>query len=211
MHIEDVELVAHLRQAGEDLRDRFMLDRGAAGPARRIAAENGFGDKGGGGEAGGEDALVGTPPATLSAGGRRWALRACCRPAPACSVPSGDRDPALASSVPRRRRRAATGGPGGLDRPPWSMGVRKGEPTSPSGRSRRRNAGRGPGRESPGRGLQGGATAPCSMGPGRAEVSLVAMQRRLRCVSRDGLDARQRKRPAEQSLGETLLKRADEP
>ena len=32
------------------------------------------------------------------------------------------------------------------------------------------------------------------------------MQRRSRCVSRDGLDARQRQRPAEQSLGETLPK-----
>ncbi len=42
------------------------------------------------------------------------ALRACCRPAPAFAVPCGDRDPALASSVPRRPRRAATGGPGGL-------------------------------------------------------------------------------------------------
>src|SRR4051794_7022467 len=43
-------------------------------------------------------------------------------------------------------------------------------------------------------GCKGVRTTPCSMGPGRAEISLVAMQRRLRCVSRDGLDARQRQR-----------------
>ena len=79
---------------------------------------------------------------------------------------AGDRKPAFASSLPRRRRAARHStatprrGSRGACRPPWSMGVRKGEPTSPSGRSRRRNAGRGPGRESPGRGLQGGATAP---------------------------------------------------
>src|SRR5262249_33278410 len=46
---------------------------------------------------------------------------------------------------------------------------------------------------SPARWVRGEPKSPC-----------VAMQRRSRCVSRDGLDARQRKRPAEQSLGETL-------
>src|SRR5262249_34574342 len=47
----------------------------------------------------------------------------------------------------------------------------------------------------PARWVQGEPKSPC-----------VAMQRRSRCVSRDGLDARQRQRPAEQSLGETLTK-----
>lgn len=42
-----------------------------------------------------------TPPATLSAGGMRWALRAYCRVAPAFFFKAGDGDPALASLLPR--------------------------------------------------------------------------------------------------------------
>ena len=47
-------------------------------------------------------------------------------------------------------------------------------------------------RRPPARWVQGEPKSPC-----------VAMQRRSRCVSRDGLDARQRQRPAEQSLGDS--------
>jgi hypothetical protein len=47
-----VELVADAGELAENLRDRLMLDRGPAGLARRLGAEDGFGDKGGGGQAG---------------------------------------------------------------------------------------------------------------------------------------------------------------
>ena len=53
---DGMERVAHLGESGENLRDRLMLDGGAAGPARRIGAGPGFGDEGGGGEAGCEHA-----------------------------------------------------------------------------------------------------------------------------------------------------------
>src|SRR5947208_212813 len=83
---------------------------------------------------------------------------------------AGDGHPALASFLPRHL--AAPPLVQAAYRPPWSMGVRKGEPTSPSGRRRCRNTGRGPGRESPGRGLQGGATTPLLDGSRESEVSL---------------------------------------
>ncbi len=141
------------------------------------------------------DALDETPPATPRAGGRKSALRASARLAPAWSVPSGNgrsgRSPRqfLAASAPRQAP-----GVQGAQPPALVDGCPEGEPTSPSGRSRCRNTGRGPGRESPGRGLQGGATAPLLDGsresrslPGRDATA-------RRCVSRDGLDARQRQR-----------------
>ena len=144
----------------ENLRDRLMLDGRPAGLARRIAAEDGFGDEGGGGQAGGVDARVELRPQLLgrTVGDGRFAFFVVFRRhAPLKLAIAGlCRSPRRFLAAPR----APPGGSRGALRPPRSMGVRKGEPKSPSGRSRRRNAGRGPGRESPGRGLQGGATVP---------------------------------------------------
>ena len=55
-------------------------------------------------------------------------------------------------------------------------------------------------------GCKGARSPPARWVQGEPKSPCVAMQRRSRCVGRDGLDARQRQRPAEQSLGETLLK-----
>ena len=209
MHGDGMELVAHLRQAGQNLRDRFMLDRRAAGPARRIAAENGFGDEGGGGEAGSKDALVEFRPQLFrrAVGDGRFALFVVLlRHTPS---QAGDRDPALASSLPRRRRSPPprpAGGPGGLAARPgrWVSGresrhlppVEAGAETPVVVQDAKvLVAGCKGARPPPARWVQGEPKSPC-----------VAMQRRSRCVSRDGLDARQRQRPAEQSLGETLPK-----
>ena len=102
---------------------------------------------------------------------------------------------------------APPGGPGGLTRPPWSMGVRRESRHLPPGRSRRRNAGRGPGRESPGRGLQGGATMPLArwvQGEPKSPWS--------RCNGDDVASAGTGsmpvsvKRPADQSLGDSAPK-----
>ena len=188
-----------------------MVDRRPAGLARRIGAGPGFGDEGGGGQAGGADAPFELRPQFLrrAVGDGRfpffvgslafpfsWFLFLVAR---------------LGDSSPSARRRP--GVQGGLRSPPWSMGVRRESRNLPRGRSRRRNAGRGPGRESPGRGLQGGAIIPLLDGSRESRSLPVS-----RCngdpvaFSREGLDARQRlKRPVDQSLGETLRKGAGEP
>lgn len=64
-------------------------------------------------------------------------------------------------------------------------GIAKGERHLPFARSRCRHTGRGPGRESPGRGCKGRGS-PCAMGPGRAKSPLAGMQRRNRCPGRTG-------------------------
>ena len=105
-----------------------MLDRRPAGPARRIAAENAFGDEGGGGEAGGKDALVEFRPQLFrrAIGDGRFALLVVLlRHTPS---QAGDRDAChrlVCSSPSPLRRRHAPPGVQGACRPPWSMGVRR--------------------------------------------------------------------------------------
>ena len=62
----------------------------------------------------------------------------------------------------------------------------------PCGRSRRRNTGRGAGRESPDRGSQGARKPFVRWGWGRAEVSPIARQRETRTVTRCAQPARAR-------------------
>src|SRR5262249_54189465 len=115
MPVDRMKLVADLGEPRKNLRDRFMLDRGAAGPARRIAAENRFGNEGGNGEAGRADALVEFRPQLFrrAVGDRRFAFYLVLfRHSPS---QTGDRAPAVASTVPRYRRHAAPPGvQGGL-------------------------------------------------------------------------------------------------
>ena len=123
-----------------------------------------------------------------SAGGRRWALPVCCRFPPAWSfswfLVFVVRLDASSPFLP-----APPGGSRGALKPARSMGVRRENRNLPSGRSRRRNAGRGPGRESPVAGCKGVRSSPCSMGPGRAEVSLRrdATATRLRSAGRGSM------------------------
>ncbi len=158
------------RELAEDLRDRLMLDGRPAGLARRIGAEDGFGDEGGGGQAGSVNAPFELRPQFLgrAVGDGRFPFVVVFRrhgpSAGSCSL-------SFASTLPRRSPGAAPGVQGAL-KPARSMGVRRESRNLPPGRSRRRNAGRGPGRESPVAGCKGVRPSPCSMGPGRAEVSL---------------------------------------
>src|SRR5205823_1069215 len=71
----------------------------------------------------------------------------------------------------------------------------------------------GPGRESPVAGCKGVRPSPCSMGPGRAEVSLrrAATAITLRSAGTGSMPVSAPPRPADQSLGDNAPQRADEP
>ncbi len=91
------------------------------------------------------------------------------------------------------------------------MGVRRESRHLPPGRSRRRNAGRDPGRESPGRGSQGGAICPPARWvQGEPKSPWSRCNGDVVASAGTGSMPVSVKRPADQSLGESV-QRAHEP
>ena len=99
----------------------------------------------------------GTRPAALPAGDRRQERHVSCR-----SCPSSPKTRRTVRPPASRRPRASLAGSGAAPAP--VDGFPREKRSLPCGRSRRRNAGRGSGRESPDRGSQGARIALCSMG-----------------------------------------------